>query len=339
MKNTDPKANSRLSSVLALILVTSVVIGLLTSTAGKLAVATYLMKSSQKNGVQSMGPAGQIIGDIIGDTQAPATNAPTQAPTSSTTQAPTTTKPTTTEASEDEPTKAPTQAPTTKPAESDDGEQTVKEKQEILRSYTDAVSLVKSSAFSCTKTTTRSVETDFFTSLLSFLWGDVAGANPDYFTTTTAQIKDGDGLCINNDDFACLINADNSKVVGQAIASAEKEELADKQIRVVLNFNDEANPAPIKDTDKSAKNFTSAAFPVVTANEFRVMLDKAQDSSKTELVNIKYTGCQIEIVYNPVNGEISYIKQTAKYVASVEDGYKKADFTVTDVSEYTDFKY
>ncbi len=341
MKKTDQKANGRLSSVLALVLVTSVVIGLLTSTAGKLAVATYLMKSSQKKVTTNNTGFDNFVNNLIGETPAPApsTTAPTTAaPTTAapTTTAPTTAAPTTTEST----TAGSTQAPTTEaPTESGEKEQTVAEKQEMLKSYTDAVSVVKSSNFTCTKTTTRTVETDFFTSLLSFLWGDIEGANSDYFTTTTKQIKNGDGLGINNNTSACLLNADSKKVVEEAIKQTSKEELPGNLVKVVIDFNDEANPVPVKATDKSSKSFTAAAFPVVTANQFRVMLDKAQGSSKTELVNINYTGCQIEVIYNPANGEISYIKQTAKYVASVEDGYKKADFTVVEVSEYTDFKY
>ncbi len=342
MKKSDPKANGRLSSVLALVLVTSVVIGLLTSTAGKLAVATYLMKSSQKKVVTNNTGFDNFVNNLIGETEAPTTAAPTTAaPTTAapTTAAPTTAAPTTTE-STTAATETTTQAPTTQaPTEPAETEQTVAEKQEMLKSYTDAVSLVKSSAFTCTKTTSRTLEMDFFTSLLSFIWGDIEGANSDYFTTTTKQIKNGDELCIDNDLAACLLNADSKKVVNQAIKQTSKEELSGNQVKVVIDFNDEANPAPIKATDKSSDSFTAAAFPVVTANQFRVMLDKAQSNSKTELVNINYTGCQIEVIYNPANGEISYIKQTAKYVASVEDGYKKADFTVVEVSEYTDFKY
>ncbi len=339
MKNTDPKANGRLSNVLALVLVTSVVIGLLTSTAGKLAVATYLMKTSQKKITTNNTGFNNFVNNLIGETPAPApsTTAPTTAAPSTT--APTTAAPSTTEsttAATDAPTQAPTTAAPTEPAQ---GEQTLAEKQEMLKSYTDAVSVVKSSAFTCTKTTSRTLEMPFLTSFFSFILGDLESANSDYFTTTTQQIKDGNGLCIANDAAACLIDANNKKIVEQAIKQTSKEELPDNQIKVIIDFNDEANPAPIKSTDKAATSFTAAAFPVVTANEFRGMVDKAHSGTKAELVNLNYTGCQIEVVYNPANGEISYIKQTSKYVASVEDGYVKSEFTVTEVSEYTDFKY
>ena len=68
------------------------------------------------------------------------------------------------------------------------------------------------------------------------------------------------------------------------------------------------------------------------------MIDESQNS-KTEEVSIKYTGCTIEAIYNPRTGEISYIKQTAVYEAKAVDGHKKTTYTVTEVSEYTEFKY
>ncbi len=340
----NKKKNGKVSSVLAMVLATTVVIGLLTSTAGKLAVATYLMKTSKKQ-ITQVPFVGEIIGDIIEDaptTQAPTTQAPTtQAPTTQapTTEAPTTEAPTTEAPATDAPTQAPTQAPVTEATEPAEKEQTLKEKQAILKSYTDVVSKAKSSKFSCTKTTTRTSKTDFLTSIFSFLWGDLEGSNTNYFKTEVVKIKDGDGLCINNDGSACLINPLDGKVVAAAIDSGLREELDNGNVRITLNFKDEANPKPIKSTDKKSASFTAAAFPVVTAEEFRVMLDNAQRDSKTETVDITYTGCKIVVEYNPKTGEISYLEQTAVYVAAVEDGRKKADFTVTDASVYTEFKY
>ena len=48
MKKIDNKSNARFKSVLALILVSIVVIGLLSSSAIRLATAAYLMQSSKK---------------------------------------------------------------------------------------------------------------------------------------------------------------------------------------------------------------------------------------------------------------------------------------------------
>lgn len=329
MKNNDANANKRLKSVLAMILATCIAIGLMSSTAIKLATATYLMQSSKKTFKTNIPFVDNLINDIVNptpDTTAAPTDAPTEAQTEATTEA--TTK--ATEASKDT-TKATTEA-TTKP----DG-QTIAEKQSILKSYTDVVSLAKTKKpAKFTKVTTRTVSTGFLTGLF---WGDVAKSNPDYFTTEVTEGADIDLLCINNELTGCLIDATKRDQVSEAVKSASREEVDGEQIKVVIDFNDASNPAPLKSTDKKAKSFISGAFPVITAEEFRLMIDNAQSSSQTETVTLKYTGCQIEAIYNPRTGEISYIKQTTKFVADATDGLKKASFTVTEVSEYTNFQY
>ena len=80
-------------------------------------------------------------------------------------------------------------------------------------------------------------------------------------------------------------------------------------------------------------------FPVITANEFRLMLDKGQDSSKSELVDLKYSDCSIEIGYDPVTGNILFINQNVYYTATVEDGYKNGEFKVMEKIEYSNFVY
>lgn len=341
MKNNDAKANGRLKNVLAMILAVTIVIGLMSSTAIKLVTATYLMQNSRKKITTGNQFVDDFLNNVIDDGS---TNTDTNnnnntdsnsgstsdsgSSSSSSSDTQTTTKEETTK---EETTKAPE---TEKQEEVEETVQSVKDKQEILKSYVDVVTLAKTKKpADFVKTTTRTVKSDFLT---SFLWGNIAKANPDYFTTVVYGLGEEKDLCIDDELTGCLIDAAVRDEVSESVKSASREELADGSIKVVIEFNDEENPKPV--TDKKANSFTSKAFPVMDANTFRVMIDESQ-SSKTEEVSIKYTGCTIEAIYNPKTGEISYIKQTAKYEANAVDGYKKTTYTVTEVSEYTEFKY
>ena len=337
MKNNDPKANGRLKSTLAMILVVCVVIGLMSSTAIRLVTAAYMLKNSREQFKTNIPFVDNIIDNVVNDgssgtdsnTDNGSTDTNTDSSSSSSSSSDTTT---TTEASKnDDTTKAPT---TEKPTESDDSVQSVKEKQAILKSYNDVVTLAKTKKpADFVKTTTRTVKSGILTSLF---WGDIAKANPDYFTTVVYELGDEKDLCIDDELKGCLINAAVRDEVTESVKSASKEELADGTIKIVIEFNDEENPKPL--TNKKANSFTSKAFPVMDANDFRLMIDEAQ-SSKTEEVSIKYTGCTIEAIYYPKTGEIVSLKQVAIYEAKAVDGHKKTTFTVTEVSEYTDFKY
>ncbi len=363
MKKFDLKDNKRFTSVLAMILATCVVIGLLSSTAIKLASATLLMKSSIKS--TNIPIVDKFIEDVLDIPVVPSpapstpstpvspvtpnTTKPTEAPT---TQAPTTQAPAETE--KEETTKAPetqapttqaptTQAPTETQAPETEAGQSVAEKQSILKSYKDVVARgkLKDSQPGFTKVTYRSLEWDF---LGNIFYEDVAGNNADYFISEDAAkaapvvvpAKTASNLlCIENDSFACLLNEKSEAAVSEAIKSASKEELKDGTFKIVITLNDEENPTPIKTTDKKANSFTSAMFPVVTGEQFRIGMDK----NGVESVNLKYTDCSVELIYKPATGEIVSLKQVTKYVADVENGYIPAKGTVTEVSEYSNFVY
>lgn len=356
MKNIDLKANKRFTTVLAMILATCVVIGLLSSTAIKLASATMLLKNSKLKEIPIIG---EFIDDVVdqpaqptpspaptvpsnsGSSNTPATTKPTEAPT---TQAPATTKPAETEKEE---TKAPetqvadTETPETQAPETESG-LTVAEKQAILKNYKDVVgrAKLKNAQPSFTKATYRSLKWNFFGNLF---YKDVAGDNADYFVSetdakATPVVVPGktvtNALCIDNNNSACLLNANDAELVDEAIKDASKETLKDGTVKIVIVLNDEVNPKPVV-AGKAPQSFTSTMFPVLTGEQVRV----AMDNNGVEKIDLTYTDCSVELIYKPATGEIVSLKQTTNYVMDVENGYLPASGTVTEVSEYYNFVY
>lgn len=360
MKNFDLKDKKKLTALLAMLLTVCVVIGLLSSTTIKLASATLLMKNSKLKNIP-------IIGDIISDvvdqpiqsvddpTPAPAPSAqtnsvtPTSPATTKPTEAPSTEAPTAQEptSAKEEETKAPETKPAeTKPAETKASEteagQSVEEKQAILKSYKDVVgrAKVKGRQPSFAKATYRSLKWDFFGGLF---YKDVAGDHADYFVSEEAAKASpvvvpaktvSDKLCIENADSACLVNANDTALVDKAVKSASKETLKDGTVKIVINFNEEENPTPLK-SGKTNGSFTSTMFPVLTGEQVRV----AMNNKGVEQVDLTYKNCSVELVYKPATGQIISLKQTTGYVADVKNGYIPASGTVTEVSEYYNFVY
>ncbi len=356
MKNIDLKANKRFTTVLAMILATCVVIGLLSSTAIKLASATLLLKNSK---IKEIPIIGDFLDDVVdqpaqptpspapstpsnsGSSNTPATTKPTEAPT---TQAPATQAPTTQAPATQAPTEAEkeeTKAPETQASETEAG-QTVAEKQAILKSYKDVVARgkLKGAQPSFTKATYRSLKWDF---LGNVFYKDVAGKNPDYFVSegdakANAVVVPGkvvsNALLIENNYSACLLNANNADLVDEAIKSASKETLDNGTVKIVIVLNDETNPKPLE-SGKASEGFTATMFPVLTGEQVRVAMDK----DGVEKVDLTYTDCTVELIYKPATGEIVSLKQTTKYVMDVENGYLPVSGTVTDVSEYYNFVY
>ncbi|MBO5463650.1 MAG: hypothetical protein J6A49_10110 [Clostridia bacterium] len=359
MKNIDLKANKRFTTVLAMILATCVVIGLLSSTAIKLASATMLLKNSKLKEIPIIG---EFLDDVVdqpaqptpspapstpsnsGSSNTPATTKPTEAPT---TQAPATTKPAETEKEE---TKAPetqapeTQAPETQAPETEAG-LTVAEKQAILKNYKDVIgrAKLKNAQPSFTKATYRSIDQGLIT---GWFFGDAIDRNADYFVSE-ADAKASplvvpaktvsDALCIENKNSACLLNANDAELVDKAIKNATKETLADGTVKIVIVLNDEVNPKPVV-AGKAPQSFTSTMFPVLTGEQVRI----AMDVNGVEKVDLTYTNCTVELIYKPATGEIVSLKQTTNYVADATDGYIKGTLTagtITEVSEYYNFVY
>ena len=366
MKNNNP--NSKATALLALGLATCVVIGLVSSTAMKLASATYVMKNSKqptKNPVVELleDAIDTIVPDAPADTTPPAdtgntstdsssetpteaptetpTEAPTEAPTEEETKAPETEKETEAPTKEEE-TKAPeTEAP--EKEETTDPTAVAKQNQAVVKLYKNVLTRAKLAgrepAFK--KVTYRTLDRAFWG---SWRYKDVEENNADYFVAeeiakanplVVPKATKTTALAINNSASACLLDVNKLDVITEAVKSASKEVLKDGTVKLVIVLNDEENPTPIKATDKVAASYTSAMFPVVTAAQVR----NAIDDDNIESVNLVYSDCSVELVYRPTNGQIVSMKQVVKYEAAVEQGIITAKGTVTEVSDYSNFVY
>ena len=103
--------------------------------------------------------------------------------------------------------------------------------------------------------------------------------------------------------------------------------------KVVIDFNDEVNPKPIK--GGRVENFTSAVFPVVTGTQ---ILDTMDRKGVTE-VNVTYKDCSVVLYYNATNANIISLTQNVKYDVAAKDGYLTLKGTVSETNEYSGFKY
>ena len=363
MKKTDNKSNARLKSVLALILVSIVVIGLLSSSAIRLATAAYLMQSSKKVNT-GFAPLDNFINDQIDDM-----NKPTSAPTTTTptTKAPETTK-------KPETTKAPekTEATTTE-------EMVIKGYQSVLKSYNDVLTSNKIAGQrpGFTKSTSRSLSKGFITSIwFSKIESEEAVAN--YLAGKNVTVKKGaatDELCLKNLNKASVIDHTDFDTVKAAVESANKQvvlmgyikNLTDGSVihaynkdkatgeieylydynesdyevvkevpavKLVIGFNDETNPTPI---DKNGKtdSFIASVFPVVTGNQILTAIDK----TGVTIADVTYTDCYVEMYYNIETAEIYSLTQGINYEITAKDGILKLDGTVSETNVYSGFIY
>lgn len=380
MKKNDNKANSRLKSIVALILVMCVGIGLLTSTAIRLATAAYLMQSSKKinTGISFID---DYVNDKIDDVQN-TTSAPTTTKAPETTKAPTTTKaPETTKGSETT-TKAPstTQATTKAPAESTTSDaDVVKANQSVLKSYNDVLASNKiSNTPAFTKVTSRSLDLGFLASIW-FSGIDSQEEVANYLAGETVKVEKGkanNALCLKDYKNASIINDADFDTVKAAVKSSSKqivhmgylknvtdgtvvhaynktesgeiEKLIDyndsdytlvdevEAVKLVIEFNDEVNPTPIK--NGKTDSFIASVFPVVTSEQVRVAMDK----TGVEEVDVTYTNCSVEMYYNIETAEIYSLKQNVNYDIAVKDGIlskKLLTGSVSEVNAYSGFTY
>ncbi len=380
MKNNDNKANSRLKSIVALILVMCVGIGLLTSTAIRLATAAYLMQSSKKinTGIDFID---DYVNDKIDDTQnttkAPTTAAPTTTkPAETTTKAPDTTKGSETTTKAPSTTKPTTQAPTESTTSEAD---VVRANQSVLKSYNDVLASNKvSNTPGFTKVTSRSLDLGFLASVW-FSGIDSQEEIANYLAGETVKAEKGKAnnlLCLNDYKNASIINDADFDTVKAAVKSSSKqivymgylknltdgtvvhaynktesgeiEKLIDyndsdyklveevEAVKLVIEFNDEVNPAPIK--NGKTDSFIASVFPVVTSEQVRVAMDK----TGVEEVDVTYTDCSIEMYYNIETAEIYSLKQNVNYDVAVKDGIlskKLLKGSVSEVNAYSGFVY
>ncbi len=339
MKNNDQNNNQRLKSVVLLLLVSIIAIGLVSSTAIRLASATYLMQKTKKPIITVPKFIEQII-DSVAPTQAPTTKAPTQAAPAPT-QAPTTKAPTTTEPKTEAPTQAPTtqapttQAPTTQPV-TVDPDAGIKKDQANFNSYLTVVERAKRSPLAYTKTTNRTLNMSFFQSLAASGADEIVVNDAKYFNNevTVEGIANVDKDFIINNKSACLINGADLQATSAAISSTSREVLKDGSVKIVINFNDEENPKILGYEDVETEGFINAVVPVVTAEQVRYHADD-QLNTDIESLDLCYTGCYVELVYKPATGEIISLKQVINYDIEGKDGFMSVGGTITETNMYT----
>lgn len=235
-----------------------------------------------------------------------------------------------------------TQAPTTTEP-STDSPATIKQKQEILGTYKDIVNYAKKTGKpSFQKVTYRSLEKDTMSTAL--LHG-VESAYPQYFVSkenaeaapivVPANTKTTE-LCINNNYYACMLATADASA---AIKSATNVKLDDGSRKITIVLRDEEDPKVTAEDAKKAASYTSAMFPVVTAEKVKESVQSTLLLEKISSAKLTYTDCTVELVYNPSLKRIISIKQTVKYKGELKGTVLSATGTVTEVSEYSSFNY
>ncbi len=353
------EVDNKLTKVIALLLITCVAIGLVSSTAIKLAATTYFMQNNKKP-VTNIPFVDNMIDDAINNvqptqapTQAPATQAPTtqpatQAPTTQPatkapeTQAPTTQAPTTQAPTTQAATQAPTQAPETEAESETDSPKQIKQKKTVLKKYSALVNKAKKGNAGYTRVTYRGFETGV---LDDIMLGSVESAYPEYFvsegtarenpTVVALGTKTNDFL-IDNMNSAALLDVEDASA---AIQSATSVKLEDGTKKIVITLREEVEPEPLSLTATKASSFTSALFPVVSKDDVAEMVAATLSITSVSSSTVKYHDCTVELIYNPENNQIISVTQSVKYTGEVKGMILTCAGVVDEVNEYTDFIY
>ncbi len=406
MKTLD-KVGS-LKKIVALMLVTVMVVGILSSAAVKVVAATYYMQTKRKLKVSNP-YVQQAIDTIVGDnniagpdTTDPSVPAP-EAPTDTPTETPPVEEPSTDAPADETPSNQDSQTPsgdsgsgntnpttpsgdggsgggdilgtitgllggidfggiidsvggmlgglgggsdeeTTEPSEpTTESQESIENKQDVLKKYNAVVNYAKTvgkPAF--TKVTYRTLDKSFTDSILFhslqsansdyFISKENAEANPIVVPSNTATSE----LLINNEFYAGMLATADA---ADAIESATSVKLEDGTQKITITLREEADPAVTAPDAKKAASFTSAMFPVITAEEFGNMVSNGLKLTSLKSSNVTYKNCTVELIFNPVLNRIVSIKQTTSYVGSVKGLILPSKGTITEVSEYKDFDY
>lgn len=224
-----------------------------------------------------------------------------------------------------------------------DSPETIKLKKEVLSKYKDIVNYAKKTGKpSFTKVTYRTLEKDFVSSSLLH---SVESAYPEYFISkdnaenapivVPANTKTTE-LCINNNYYACMLaSADAS----EAIKTATDVKLKDGTSKITIVLRDEVDPEPTEADAKKAASYTSAMFPVITADTVKEKVQSTLYLEKISSAQLTYTDCTVELIYNPKLNRIISMTQTVKYNGKLKGSVLSASGTVTEVHEYSDFNY
>lgn len=367
--------NGSVKKVVALLLLVSICVGLVSSTAIKLASASYYLQAKRNQASTGNSKVEEFINNVVDNfvdnsgsqtvtpppaTQTPVTQAPvTQAPTTKApeTEAPSTTAPETSEVETDAETTAPTsenitegttvppttEAPTTTTTEPEtDSPETIKLKKSILSEYKSVVNSSKKTLKpSIVKTSYRSINKSLITGLHLF---NIETAYPEYFVSKENAVPvniTNDNIasefCISSKKYACMLASEDAS---EAIKSATSVKLKDGTKKITIVLRDEVNPAPLEEGATKATSFTSAMFPVISSE---VALQKVNDSTSlldATSADLTYTDCTVEVIYKPATKKIVSLTQTVTYTGEFKGQLiLTSTGTVTEVYEYTDFDY
>ena len=365
--------NGKAQKVILLVLATCVVVGLVSSTAIKLASSTYFLQSLRnKNNTQTVTPDGGDNVTVNNQTPAPvptqpatqaATQAATQGATQATTQAATqatthAATQATTQAATQATTQAATQAATQTP-ETTESAASIKQKKTIVAKYNDLVNPVKAhkvkdgkiiydGKITCTKVAYRSLSSDG----LGMALKNVESAYPQYFISKD-EAKEapvlitsdnvGKEFLINHRYYAGMLsNAD----VKSAVESATNVKLEDGTRKITIVLKDEVDPANTATDSDTAASYTASMFPVLSINKIIKSVNATVGSNfdKVSSGSVTYSGCTVELIYNPKTNHIISIKQSVNYSGELKgDNFLSGILTnkgsVSETYEYTDFSY
>ncbi len=246
-----------------------------------------------------------------------------------------------------------------------DSAQTIQHRANILNKYNIMVNATKVAGVSCTSVTYRSIEKDIFTGTLLH---NIEKTFPDYFISKDNSAKapiiidfkpvaapeEGklpakNYFLINNNSYASMLKSDEA-TVKEAISRATDVEIEGGLRKLTIILKDQKNPAVTEQTATEAASFTSAMFPVISADVLKEKVNSSLLASEISEANVTYTGCTVEVIYNPafsgvipgfnsLPGKIVSITQTTRYTGEFKGKLITSSGTVTEITEYTDFVY
>lgn len=205
----------------------------------------------------------------------------------------------------------------------------------IMTSYKAVTEKAKLGALNYTKTTERSIEWNFINDLFIGKVNNITVNDEQYFNNgvTVSGVTNKDPSFIINNRFACLIDTLDEGAVDEAVKSATKTALEDGNSKLVIVFNDETNPAALGYTDTDPEGFISSVLPVLSADQIKALFNEGISAGLTD-VNVTYTDCSVEVVYNPATGDIISLVQVINYDVEAS-GTKSFSTTITEINTYT----
>ena len=153
----------------------------------------------------------------------------------------------------------------------------------------------------------------------------------------------GKEFLINHRYYAGMLsNAD----VKSAVESATNVKLEDGTRKITIVLKDEVDPANTATDSDTAASYTASMFPVLSINKIIKSVNATVGSNfdKVSSGSVTYSGCTVELIYNPKTNHIISIKQSVNYSGELKgDNFLSGILTnkgsVSETYEYTDFSY